>query len=99
LQTTATNAPIYTTNKIADASQQLETAYNIIVFGDPGDPRIICKALQGDNAEAVGRLVGYLKFHYQPLQLRTPDEFRVFGLSESDWAGDYNDHKSVSSFS
>jgi Reverse transcriptase (RNA-dependent DNA polymerase) len=52
LQTTTTNAPIHTADKIADENQQLETAYNITVNSDPGDPRTIRKALQGDNADA-----------------------------------------------
>ena len=48
--------------------------------------------------EALQRLIGYLKVNKQPLQFRTPDELRVVAYSDSDWATDKNDRKSISAY-
>jgi hypothetical protein len=50
-----------------------------------------------DQWKTVGRMMGHLKFHQQPLKLRTPEELRVIAYSDSDWATDKNDRKSICS--
>ena len=45
--------------------------------------------------EALTRLAGYLKGHYQPIKLRTPDELRVKGPVDTTWGTDPNNRKRV----
>ncbi len=49
-----------------------------------------------DQWKALERLMGHLKGHYKPLKIRCPRELRVVGNSDSDWATDQNDRKSIS---
>jgi Reverse transcriptase (RNA-dependent DNA polymerase) len=48
-----------------------------------------------EQLKALERVLGYLKHHYKPMQLRTPMELRVVAYSDSDWATDKRDRKSV----
>ncbi len=51
-----------------------------------------------DAWKAMGRIVGYLKFHYQPLKLRCPLGLTIGGFVDSDWGADRNDRKSTTSY-
>jgi hypothetical protein len=50
-----------------------------------------------EHWDAVERLLGYLKHHYKPLKIRTPKALDIVGYSDSDWASDKNDRKSICS--
>jgi hypothetical protein len=47
--------------------------------------------------KAVGRVMGHLKYHYQPIKLRRPLDLRVRSHVDTDWASDRNDRKSITS--
>jgi hypothetical protein len=48
--------------------------------------------------KAVARTMGYLKFNYRPLKLRTPLKLNAGGYVDSDWASDRNDRRSTTSY-
>jgi len=46
---------------------------------------------------ALERLIGYLKYNYRPLKLRSPRELQAVSAFDADWGTDRNDRKSISS--
>ena len=48
--------------------------------------------------KALGRIMGHLKNHQQPLYLHATKELRLMAHSDSDWVADHNDRKSMTSY-
>ena len=48
--------------------------------------------------KVVARLAGYLANSSRPLKMRPPDNLRIIGCVDSDWANDRNDRKSIGGY-